>query len=97
MVVDRFTSILELIKKAELNSNSSTALSTVASQLSVSSGATVGLLHGTNDLTRFCASGPLAQRLLDHESTVDEGPCLTSSTTDEAVIEPDLGAPGPTR
>jgi hypothetical protein len=82
--------ILTLLDKRKRTGPEGGRLCAVAAEVTEQSGAGIALVSEGGELTGLCASNKVAQRLMDLEVTVGEGPCVDASRSFGAIEEVEL-------
>lgn len=90
VAIDRLIEIFGLLAQREGSDVGPTSLCAVAAEVTGRSAASIGLFSSDQNLTTFCASGPLADSLMDLEITLGEGPCLDACRSEDVIDESDL-------
>ena len=90
VAADRLIAILTLLDKRKRSGREEGRLCAVAAEVTEQSGAGIALLSEGGELTSLCASNKVAQRLMDLEITVGEGPCVDASRSFGAIEEVEL-------
>jgi hypothetical protein len=90
VAADRLIAILTLLDKRKRTGREQGSLCAVAAEVTEQSGAGIALLSEGGELTSLCASNKVAQRLMDLEITVGEGPCVDASRSFGAIEEVEL-------
>jgi len=89
MPTERLLNILEMLSREHSDHHSDT-LCAVAAELTELSGAGIFLLSGGPQYTKFCSSDDVADKLLDLEITLGEGPGNEACNSGVALHEDDL-------
>jgi hypothetical protein len=97
MATDRLIAILTLLRQHKRTGHERGRLCAVAAEVTEQSGAGIALVSKDGELTSMCASNKVAQRLMDLEITVGEGPCVDASRSFGAVEELELLSSSSTR
>jgi hypothetical protein len=94
---DRMIEILTLLRHHKRTGQERGRLCAVAAEVTEQSGASIALASKCGELTSMCASNKVAQRLMDLEITVGEGPCVDASRSSGAIEEVELVSPSSSR
>lgn len=97
MATDRLIAILDLLRRQGRTGHGGGRLCTVAAEVTEQSGAGIALSSELGGLTSMCTSNDVAQRLMDLEVTLGEGPCVDASRSSGAIEEVELVSPTSTR
>ena len=90
VATDRLLAILTLLNKQMRTRPDGGRLCAVAAEVTEQSGASIALVSKGGVLTCLCASNKVAQRLIDLEITLGEGPCVEASRSFSATSEVEL-------
>ena len=97
MAADRLGTILELIAKREGTEPHAATLCAVAAAITESDGAAIVLVSPGPQYTGLSATDAVAQRLLELELTLGEGPCIDACSSETVVGDDSLHSPEPSR
>jgi len=90
---DRLVAILARLAQREQSRAHAGVLCHVAAEVTDVRGAGITLVSADSLMTKMCASDAVAERLVDLELTVLEGPCISAARLGRATDEPDLASP----
>jgi len=94
---DRLVHIFELMAKYEADNSHGISLCTVAAEVTNLSGASILLDSANEQFTPLCAGNDVAQKLMDLEVMLGEGPGIDASRSGVALHEANLVSPESTR